>query len=585
VCESSPSTINYTGSASASAIYNWTFLAGTPATANTQGPHAVSWTTSGTYNLNLTVTENGCVSTPTQVQVIVNPIPTSSFTASNPVCLNGTATLLYDGTAPANALYEWNLGGGNSSVTVGPGPIVVDWNTIGTKTLSLKVTSLGCVSTTTSMDIEVLALPFVDAGDDIEVCSGAIVPIGVAGDPAMTYQWTPLLGIADPSQPLSTIQLQNNTPSTQTYQYTLTADDGQCLNTATMLFSVTAPPTVVFNIPPGQCFEGNSFDFQAVGDFTSTANFIWNFGPNANVASSSIINPSNISFGTTGSQNVSLQVDDSGCFSNLFSSNVLVYEEPTADFEAEITSGCMPLKVNYINMSSVPTSLMSYTWNFGIGNTSSSSSPSYNYEDAGVYDVSLLVETPQGCSDTMFMDSLVHVFPVPTAGFLVDKFEATVLEPKIEFTSNAYNADSAWYVISTGDTLYGFNQNYFFPDSAGIYSIMQYVANEYACTDSTDRSITISSGYKIFIPNNFSPNGDDINDFFMPVGEGIKSYHITIFNRWGQQVYGSYDYENGWDGRDNSGNMVMPGSYFYKIDLVDEKNYNQHVEGVISMMN
>jgi gliding motility-associated-like protein len=585
VCESSPSTINYTGSAAASAIYSWTFLAGTPATANTQGPHSVSWSTSGTYNLNLTVTENGCVSTPTQVQVIVNPIPTSSFTASNPVCLNGTATLLYDGTAPANALYEWNLGGGNSSVTVGPGPIVVDWSSIGTKTLSLKVTSLGCVSTTTSMDIEVLALPVVDAGDDIEVCSGAIVPIGVAGDPSMTYQWTPLLGIADPTQPLSTIQLQNNTPSTQTYQFTLTANDGQCLNTATMLFSVTAPPTVVFNIPPGQCFEGNSFDFEAVGEFTSTANFIWNFGPNANVASSSIINPSNISFGATGSQNVSLQVDDSGCFSNLFSSNVQVYEEPIADFESEFISGCMPLKVNYINMSTVPSSLMSYTWNFGIGNTSSSSSPSFNYEDAGVYDVSLLVETPQGCSDTMFMDSLVHVFPMPTSGFLVDKYEATVLEPKIEFTSNAFNADTAWYVISTGDTLYGFNQNYFFPDSAGIYSIMQYVANEYACTDSTDRSITISTGYKIFIPNNFSPNGDDVNDFFMPVGEGIKSYHITIFNRWGQQVYGSYDYENGWDGRDNSGNKVMPGAYFYNIDLIDEKNYDQHIEGVISLMN
>jgi gliding motility-associated-like protein len=264
---------------------------------------------------------------------------------------------------------------------------------------------------------------------------------------------------------------------------------------------------------------------------------------------------------------------------------VQVYEEPIADFESEFISGCMPLKVNYINMSTVPSSLMSYTWNFGIGNTSSSSSPSFNYEDAGVYDVSLLVETPQGCSDTMFMDSLVHVFPMPTSGFLVDKYEATVLEPKIEFTSNAFNADTAWYVISTGDTLYGFNQNYFFPDSAGIYSIMQYVANEYACTDSTDRSITISTGYKIFIPNNFSPNGDDVNDFFMPVGEGIKSYHITIFNRWGQQVYGSYDYENGWDGRDNSGNKVMPGAYFYNIDLIDEKNYDQHIEGVISLMN
>ena len=585
VCEGSPSTINYTGSAASTASYNWSFLAGTPATANTQGPHSVSWLSSGTYNLNLTVTENGCVSSPTQVQVQVNPIPTSTFTASNPVCLNRTGTLLYNGTAPANALYTWDFGGGNSNVTVGPGPIVVDWDLIGTKTITLNVVSLGCASATSSLDIEVLALPNVDAGSNIEVCSGAIVPIGTIGDPTNTYQWTPLLGIADPTLSSSTIQLQNNTPNTQTYQFTLTANDGQCSNSDAMLFSVTSPPTVVFNIPPGQCFEGNSFDFEAVGEFTNTANFIWSFGPNANVASSSILNPSNISFNTSGSQNVSLQVDDSGCFSNLFMSNVQVYEEPTADFEAEITSGCLPLKVNYINLSTVPTALMSYTWNFGIGNPSSSSSPSFNYEEAGVYDVSLFVETPQGCSDSLFMDSLVHVFPVPTSGFIVDKFEATVLEPKIEFTSIALNADSAWYVISSGDTLYGFNQNYYFPDSAGIYSIKQIVSNEYACSDSTDRSITITTGYKIFIPNSFSPNGDDINDYFRPLGEGIKSYHITIFNRWGQQVYASYDYENGWDGRNYAGSIVIPGAYYFKIDMIDEKNYDQHVEGVINVLN
>jgi gliding motility-associated-like protein len=585
VCENSPSTINYTGSAASTATYNWSFLAGSPANANSQGPHSVTWSTSGTYNLNLTVTENGCVSPPTQVQVVVNPIPTSTFTSSNPVCLNGTGTLLYSGSAPANALFSWDFGGGNSSVTVGPGPIVVDWNSIGSKTLTLNVTSLGCASLTSSMDIEVLGLPDVNAGDDIEVCSGAIIPIGASGDPLYTYQWTPLLGIADPTQSTSTIQLQNNTPNTQTYQFTLTANDGQCSNTDAMLFSVTAPPTVVFNIPPGQCFQGNSFNFEAVGEFTNTANFIWNFGANANIPSSSIQNPSNISFSSTGSQNVSLQVDDSGCFSNLFQSNVQVFEEPTADFEAEITAGCMPLKVNFINTSSIPTSSMSYTWDFGIGNTSSSASPSFNYEAIGIYDVSLLVETPQGCYDTLSMDSLVHVFPVPTSGFTVEKFEATVLESNIAFTSTALNADTAWYVISTGDTLYGFNHNYYFPDSAGVYSILQFVSNQYGCADSTDREINILNGYRIFIPNSFSPNGDEINDYFKPTGEGIISYHITIFNRWGQQVYASYDSENGWDGRNYFDNIITPGSYFYKIDVIDEKNYSQHIEGIVNLLN
>ena len=556
---------------------------------NIIGATAASYTAnaSGIYTVVVT-NSNLCSATSNQIPITVNPIPTATFTVPSGVCPNLDVLVDYIdiGSVSATASFLWSFDGGNATQIVpnNNDSYNVNWSTSGTKTITLSVTDLGCTSLTNSMNVEVFVLPLVDAGSDIEVCSGAIVPIGTTGVLAYTYLWTPAFGITDPTQSNSTIQLQNNTPDTQTYQFTLTASNGQCSNSDAMLFSITSPPAVEFNVPLGQCFEGNSFDFEAVGEFTSTASFIWNFGPNANVATSSLINPSNISFNTWGSQNVTLQVNDAGCFSNLFMSNVQVYDEPNANFEAEVPWGCVPLKVNYINMSSAPSSQMNYTWNFGIGNTSSSLSPSYNYDDAGVYSVSLSVETPQGCSDMLSMDSLVHVFPMPTPGFLVDRYEATILDPNITFTSNAYNADSAWYVISTGDTLYGFNQYHSFPDSAGVYSIMQYVTNQYACSDSIDRSITITTGYKIFIPTNFTPNGDDLNEFFKPFGEGIKSYYVVIFNRWGQQVYASYDSENGWDGKDYSGNKALPGEYFYRINLVDERNYSQQVEGVISLM-
>ena len=554
---------------------------------NILGATAASYTAnvSGDYTVVVT-NSNLCSETSSITEITVNPIPTAAFTVPTSVCPNLDVLVDYTGTGSATTSFTWSFDGGNAT-QIGPNndSYNVNWNTSGTKTITLSVTDLGCTSLTNSMNIEVFVLPVVDAGSDIEVCSGAVSTLGTAGDPTLTYLWTPNnIGIANPTQSITTVQLQNNTPNTQTYQFTLTASNGQCSNSDAMLFSITSPPAVEFNVPMGQCLEGNSFDFEAFGDFTSTASFIWNFGPNANVATSSLINPSNISFNTWGAQNVTLQVNDAGCFSNLFMSNVQVYDEPNANFEAEVPWGCVPLKVNYINMSSAPSSQMNYTWNFGIGNTSSSLSPSYNYEDAGVYSVSLLVETPQGCSDILSKDSLINVFPMPTPGFLVDRYEATILDPTITFTSNAYNADSAWYVISTGDTLYGFNQNHTFPDSAGVYSIMQYVTNDYACLDSTDRSITITTGYKIFIPTNFTPNGDDLNEFFKPLGEGIKSYHIIIFNRWGQQVYASYDSENGWDGKDYSGNKALPGEYFYRINLVDERNYSQQVEGVISLM-
>jgi hypothetical protein len=268
VCAGSPSMVTYTGGASAGATYNWSFPAATPTTSSAVGPLNVTWANAGTYFLNLTVTENGCPSAPTQVQVVVNPIPTSTFTASTPICLDGASTLQYTGTAPANAIYNWNFGTGTANTNVGPGPIDVEWNTTGVQSLSLSVVSLGCASAVSTMNVTVLALPLVNAGSDYEVCSGATAQIGATGTPGYTYQWTPLIGFTDATLPQTNIQLFNNTVNTQTYQFILTANDGQCVASDSMFYSVTAPPFVSFAVPPGQCLNGNSFSFLAEGEFT-----------------------------------------------------------------------------------------------------------------------------------------------------------------------------------------------------------------------------------------------------------------------------------------------------------------------------
>ena len=532
----------------------------------------------------MTVTENGCPSTQTQVAVIVNPIPTSTFTASTPICLDGASTLQFTGQAAPSAIYNWDFGTGVGNTTVGPGPIDVEWNITGPQSITLNVVSLGCQSVTSTQNITVLALPQVDAGIDHEVCSGATATIGVPGIPGNTYQWTPIVGILDATQPLSSIQLFNNTTSTQTYQFVLTANDGQCEASDSMFYSVTAPPFVSFAVPPGQCMNGNSFSFEAQGDFTGTADFIWNFGPNASVPSSSILNPSNISFSTTGSQTISLQIDDSGCFSNLYTSDVVIYPEPVADFYGEITTGCLPVKVKFINISSGPANLQ-YVWNFGTGNPSASAEPTFNYEEAGLYDVSLNVTTSNGCSDSNDRKDYILVNPVPRAGFNLSALEATVIDPLIEMISSAVQADTVWYVISTEDTLYGLNQAYVFPDSAGLYNIHQFVGNEFGCVDSMSRDITITTGYRIYIPNSFSPNGDEVNDYFRAYGEGMQGYHTYIFNRWGQQVYASYDMENGWDGKPfASEDIAPPGVYLYKMEVTDDRGFVHRYEGVVNLM-
>ena len=582
VCIGSPSAVSYIGSASASANYAWTFTGSTPANPTGQGPHNATYGAAGTYFLSLTVTENGCVSPITQLQVIVNPIPTADFTVTSPICLDGLATVTYTGSANATSVYNWNFGGGITPIQVGQGPFEVSWLTPGTKTITLDVNALGCQSPTFTQTLTVLPLPTVDAGLDQQSCSGASVTLGTPPIPGYTYLWTPGNGLTDVNTSLTTASRTNNLAQPVDYEYILRADDGQCIAYDTVIYRVTAPPFVSFAAPQGQCLGGNSFDFQAEGFFSQNSTFIWNFGANANVPSSSIENPDNVSFGSTGSQTITLQITDGGCFSNLYSADVLVYPDPVVDFVAEVNSGCADLKVIFDNLSQVPGTVF-YTWYFGDGGTSNSAEPSYTYTKAGLYDVSLKATTSNGCTATIDRKEYIEVYPVPVAFFSMNASELDMIAPDLIIAGGVLNTDSVWYYLD-GDTLLGPNHNVTFTDT-GYYQIVQVVENQFGCMDSVERYIKVNPGYRIYIPNSFSPNNDGTNDFFTVYGEEITDFEIVIFNRWGQQIYRSFDLSNGWDGTSAlSENKVPQGVYLYMVKATDDVGFVHKFEGTVNVV-
>ncbi|NNK81513.1 MAG: T9SS type B sorting domain-containing protein [Flavobacteriaceae bacterium] len=64
-----------------------------------------------------------------------------------------------------------------------------------------------------------------------------------------------------------------------------------------------------------------------------------------------------------------------------------------------------------------------------------------------------------------------------------------------------------------------------------------------------------------------SPNGDNINDTWMIVNiERFPNTKIKLYNRWGNEVFSSNDYNNDWRGDSNGGKTLPQGSYYYIID-------------------
>lgn len=76
--------------------------------------------------------------------------------------------------------------------------------------------------------------------------------------------------------------------------------------------------------------------------------------------------------------------------------------------------------------------------------------------------------------------------------------------------------------------------------------------------------------YGYYVPNAFTPNGDGINDEFLPLGNAIQleTYDLQIFDRWGQQLFQSTDPAKGWDGKVGGG-VAPDGVYVYRAFVVD----------------
>jgi len=93
--------------------------------------------------------------------------------------------------------------------------------------------------------------------------------------------------------------------------------------------------------------------------------------------------------------------------------------------------------------------------------------------------------------------------------------------------------------------------------------------------------------FKVELPNVFTPNNDQKNDYFLPMPgswSGITDHYISIFNRWGEKVWESENMEDGWDGK-RDGTVVADGTYFWVLEVFyGPENIKQVQKGTVTVV-
>jgi gliding motility-associated-like protein len=242
-----------------------------------------------------------------------------------------------------------------------------------------------------------------------------------------------------------------------------------------------------------------------------------------------------------------------------------IYQEPAVSINNVCDGDSTIFTININNVDSV-------SWNFGDAesgenNFSTEMQPAHLFSEIGSYNVGL-----EYYIESMFHSMVIQlkIYPNPDINLGADTLLCRGDEVLLDaFTYQAYYK---WQDNST--------KPFYLATQVGTYWV-SVLANSCIGRD------TISlENCDVFMemPNVFTPNGDGINDYFVPlVYKEINNSTLIIFDRWGKQIFKNDNIEVGWDGSE-SGKNSEEGIYFYIVEYISLSGANHQLKGYVNLV-
>jgi gliding motility-associated-like protein len=420
--------------------------------------------------------------------------------------------------------------------------------------------------------MEAIITPQVDMSTFVSFCQGLTIDFENESYGGTNYAWD--FGVPGITTDVSTAFEPSYTfPSAGTYDVMLVVNPGwPCTDTSIETFIINEAISAEFTPPAAQCIVNNDFDFFGNGEYPPVADgttFLWDFGASTDPATAATEDVTDVTFDAPGYHEVIYTVYYDICEVS-YTDSVFVYAEPTIDFTIADELRCAPYTAHFIDLSTADTEIF-YEWSFGDGTElSPEENPTHVYENPGLYDVQLTIWTTSGCIDTLTLmkEDLIEVFPSPVSAFTVSPNEADVFHPHFHFSDQSIDSDQHFYYFTDGTSTVERNVWHSYVES-GYHYPYQVVINQYGCPDTSWQQIYVIPHTTIYIPNAFTPDGNNFNNIWLPVVHDTEDYRLLVYNRWGELLKNTDNEKEGWDGTTPTGDLAPQGVYTYKIWWVD----------------
>ena len=506
----------------------------------TDGPTVRVWPDESRYYY--VTASNECFDRIDSIYVTVHPLPEIMLIDDTLICLGSTALL-----SPTNTVSSINWEVNPTLQSVGNGSANVT-PTQPTYYFVNGIDGNGCENRD-SVLITFFDIPDIIVSPDTSICLGSSTPLSVSG--GLSYSWSPTSSLtgANTPNPIAT-------PLTPT-RYTVQATYGLgCLTDESIFIDLLYLPTPIVPDTVFACFEEpreitvGGADAYSWSPSTFLSNTV---GPTVN---------------TVVNQNIIYTVSFTNVCGTVYDDIPVIAIFPYVEAFGDTT--ICPDQSTILSANGA----LTYVWtpSTGLNKTNDSvviSTPSTPTEY-------IVTGTDKyGCimRDTVF----VGLYPRPFVHAGTDQYILKGDEAQITAISSSPNVltwspSESVNCISCLTTLAT-------PHTDTKYTIT--LVDENGCVASDFLWIYLNT--LLYIPNTFTPDGDEFNNVFKAIGGNITEFEMNIFNRWGELVFTTYDINVGWDGTYN-GKMSQDGTYTWTVKYKDLRDQKHELNGHINLL-
>lgn len=472
--------------------------------------------------------------------MICNPVELSLFATTNlPTTLEW-----FDDAAMTNSI------GNGENIQVLPNP--------GTNIYYVKTGDENCFD---ENDVDTIRVDVVDfdmvAPDTLldDICKGDLLMLNPRGDDRFTYMWSPAENLSDPNSPNPSYMANMD----EDFMVTITSPDGMCSTTRSVKVRLNNPINLDAGPDSTLCTTG-TFKLRATGE--NPQNVMWSDDPTfTNIISTDLeleidlvaggqfyyvkadngTCPAEVDSVFVGSELVNASLDDITLVCDADEGAVLTVQNNSPDQELEY------LWMPDGSFASDPTAGPTATLNPGVEGT-----------------VTVLLENQFGC--TTELTSEVEIQDIGDATIEASTTTIQAGNP-VELTVNG--CVDCTYDWSPPESVDNPNDQTVtvVPLETTTYSVIVRKGEcERELTITIETTGIVCSPDNVFIPKAFTPNGDGINDVLFVRSNVIETFHLIIYNRWGQEVFDTRDINVGWDGTFRN-RALPPDVYGYFLEV------------------